>query len=385
MLKSKLPNVGTTIFTTMSALANQHNAINLSQGFPGFDCPDFLKQQLTHHTNAGANQYAPMTGIPELQQQIAMMVQRKYSNKITDTEITVTSGATEALFVAIQTIVHPGDEVIVFDPAYDSYEPAVDMAGGRCIHLPLTAPDYTIDWTAVTHAITPKTRAIIINSPHNPTGSVLSANDIKQLKQLVEQHGLYVISDEVYEHITFDGREHHSILADETLYQRAFVVSSFGKTFHVTGWKIGYCVAPPALTAEFRKIHQYVTFSTSTPMQKALSDMMEKYPGHIDELGRFYQQKRDVLAALLVDSPFKLLPCHGTYFQLVDYSAISSLNDVEFCRWMTETHKIAAIPLTVFYQQPPQGDAGKIIRLCFAKDESVLIEAGKKLQAIQGK
>jgi methionine aminotransferase len=377
MLTSKLPAVGTTIFSQMSALANEYEAINLSQGFPNFDCDPYLKQQVGYYLNNGFNQYAPMPGIPELQQAIADLVSSHYELNVDPaTQITVTSGATEALFVAIQAIVHPGDEVIVFDPAYDSYEPAVDLAGGKCVHLPLLPPHYGIDWAQVEAAINAKTKAIVINSPHNPTGAILHDEDIAALKKLIERHDIVLISDEVYEHIVFDEEDHRSILRYPELAEKSFVVSSFGKTFHVTGWKVGYCVAPTTLMSEFRKIHQYVTFSTVTPIQKAIADMMNKAPHVISELGQFYQGKRDIFREHLSDSQFKLLPCQGTYFQLLDYSAISDLPDTEFCNWLTKVHKIATIPLSVFYQTPPDS---KVIRVCFAKDNDTLKQAAEIL------
>jgi methionine aminotransferase len=377
MITSKLPNLGVSIFSQMSALANEHNATNLSQGFPNFDCDPFLKQQVNHYVNSGLNQYAPMAGLPQLQQAIANLVKLSYNRDIdAATDVTVTSGATEALFVALQTLVSVGDEVIVFDPAYDSYEPAVNMAGGKCVHIPLLPPSYAIDWAQVEQAITPKTKAIVINSPHNPTGSVLGEQDINALKDIISRHDIHLISDEVYEHIVFDGITHHSILRYPELAERSFVISSFGKTFHVTGWKVGYCVAPKALTEEFRKIHQYVTFSTVTPVQMAISDTINKHPELVSGLGAFYQRKRDVLREAVYNGPFKILPCHGTYFQLLDYTGMSDLNDVEFCHWLTKTHKIATIPLTVFYQTPPDS---KVIRVCFAKDEPTLQQAGAVL------
>lgn len=377
MLTSKLPNVGLTIFTQMSALANQHNAINLSQGFPNFDCDDFLKHQVNHYINNGLNQYAPMPGMPQLQEAIGKLVNDHYAcNVNVEDEITVTSGATEALFVALQTVVHPGDEVIVFDPAYDSYEPAVNMAGGTCVHLPLLPPSYNIDWQQVRQAINAKTKAIVVNSPHNPTGAVIGEQDIAALKEIVAEHDIHIISDEVYEHMVFDDKIHHSVLRYPELAAKSFAVSSFGKTFHVTGWKIGYCVAPKALMTEFRKIHQYVTFCTLSPMQLAIADTITKFPGLVSGLGKFYERKRDVFAKALKDSRFKLLPCEGTYFQSLDYSAISDLDDVAFCHWLTETHKIATIPMSVFYQNPPDA---KVIRVCFAKDEETLKQAGELL------
>ena len=374
MLSSKLPEVGLTIFSQMSALANEFNAINLSQGFPNFDCDPYLKQQVGYYLNNGFNQYAQMPGVPELQQAIAELANRHYQANVSANEqVTVTSGATEAIFVAVQAIVHEGDEVIIFDPAYDSYEPAVNLAGGKCVHLSLLPPAYGIDWQAVEQAITPRTKAIILNSPHNPTGSIIHEQDIVALKKLVAEHDIHLISDEVYEHIIFDGQLHHSVLRYPELAEKSFVVSSFGKTFHVTGWKTGYCIAPPELTVEFRKIHQYVTFCTVTPMQKALADMLNKKPEHVSGLGAFYQHKRDVFSESIRDSRFKLLPCQGTYFQSLDYSEISDMPDTEFCHWLTKTHKIATIPMSVFYQTPPDS---KVIRVCFAKDDETMKKAG---------
>ena len=376
-LQSKLPNVGTTIFTTMSAMAAEYDAINLSQGFPSFDCPAHLAHQAQVHINEAKNQYAPMTGVPALNLQIVDLVKRCYGRDIALEEVTVTSGATEALFVAIQTIVEPGDEVIVFDPVYDSYEPGVDLAGGRCVHIPLFAPDYRIDWQRVKEAVTPKTKAIMLNTPHNPSGTVITAEDIEELTNLVNEHDLYVISDEVYEHIVFDDATHHSILRYDELYKRSFVVSSFGKTFHVTGWKIGYCIAPVQFSEEFRKIHQYVTFSTCTPMQWAIADMLAEQPEHVDELRSFYQQKRDFFANAMQGSRFQFLPCKGTYFQLMDYSAISGMGDMDFAEWLTKEKGIATVPLSPFYGEDYND---KIIRVCFAKDEETLANAAKILK-----
>jgi len=377
VFESKLPTVGTSIFSQMSMLANQYQAINLSQGFPEFEVPELLKKQLNHYVLEGINQYSPSTGIPRLQQQVAALVERKYGATINASEqVTVTSGATEALFVAIQAVVRKGDEVIVFDPAYDSYKPAIELAGGRSVHIAMQAPDYTIDWQIVANAITSKTRAIIINTPHNPSGKILKLQDITALKALVNKHDLYVISDEVYEHITFDDKPHLSVLRDEELLAKSFVVSSFGKTFHSTGWKMGYCIAPAELAVEFRKIHQYVTFSSFTPAQHALADMLEQQGEHIDDLSEFYQQKRDVLSNALKESRFTILPSEGTYFLLLDYSDVSDLNDVEFCQWLVEQAGVAAIPLSVFYQNPSND---KVIRLCFAKNEATLLQAAEIL------
>ena len=384
--KSKLPNLGISIFTEMSMMASEYQAINLSQGFPEFDTPEFLKSEINQAVVDGKNQYCPSSGLPELLEQIGELVQRLYykdSQKLdSQNNITVTSGATEALWVAIQALVGPGDEVIVFDPAYDSYEPAVELAGGSCRHIALNAPDYAIDWSLVKQAINNKTRAIIINSPHNPTGTLLGQSDLEALQKLVVEHDLYVISDEVYEHITFDGLRHESVLAHPELFKRAFVISSFGKTFHCTGWKLGYCVAPAELTIEFRKIHQYVTFCSFTPAQFAIASMIKNHPNHISELAGFYQQKRDLLVESLKDSRFKVLPSSGTYFLLLDYSKISELIDVEFCHWLTKEIGVAAIPLSPFYQAEKleaYHQNNKVMRLCFAKNDDTLLKAAEIL------
>ena len=386
---SKLPNVETSIFTEMSTMANQYQAINLSQGFPEFDTPAFLKDKINQAIVAGKNQYSPSNGLPELLTEIAAMIHRQYQHQLTAEQqlnglnnVTITSGATEALWVAIQTLIRPNDEVIIFDPAYDSYEPAVELAGGTCRHITLDAPEYAINWAAVEQNINENTRAIIINSPHNPTGSILSATDLNTLQALVEQYDLYVISDEVYEHMTFDGLRHESVLRYPELFNRAFVVSSFGKTFHCTGWKMGYCAAPDTLTAEFRKIHQYVTFCSFTPAQIAIAEMLKQQPEHITALSSFYQEKRDVLINALKESRFKLLPSKGTYFLLLDYSAISTLNDRKFCQWLTTEIGVAAIPLSPLYpaeQRAVYQKNNKVIRLCFAKNDDTLLRAAKIL------
>ena len=378
--ETKLPKVGTTIFTVMSALAQEHGALNLSQGFPDFDGPEALLDRVTHYLKSGRNQYPPMTGVPSLREAVAAKVRDLYGAQVdADAGVTVTSGATEALFCAIHAVVRPGDEVIVFDPAYDSYEPAVELAGGRCVHLPLRAPDFAVDWDAVRDAITPATRLIIVNSPHNPTGAVFTEADLDALEAVVADTGIFLLSDEVYEHIVFDGAPHQSLLRREALAARAFVVSSFGKTYHVTGWKVGYCVAPPALSAEFRKVHQYVTFTTITPVQLALADFLAECPEHHLELPAFYQAKRDLLASLLAESRFTFTPSAGTYFQLVDYSAITDEADVDLVRRLTIDHGIAAIPVSVFYETPP---AQRVLRLCFAKDDATLEQAAERLCAI---
>ena len=376
-MRSKLPNLGMSIFSKMTGLANQYGAINLSQGFPEFDTPEFLKRRLADYVQQGVNQYSPSAGIAPLQQQISALVKRRYQANINaDDMVTVTSGATEALFVAIQSITRSGDEIIVFDPAYDSYKPAIELAGGKAVHVALSAPGYMIDWAEVKRLINDKTRAIIINTPHNPSAKTLKLADLTSLKKLVIQHDLYVISDEVYEHITFDEQPHLSVLRDPELFERSFVVSSFGKTFHCTGWKMGYCIAPSKLTVEFRKLHQYVTFSSFTPAQFALADMLAEEGAHIDSLAQFYQHKRDCLVTALASSRFQVLPSEGTYFLLLDYSQLSELDDVAFCEYLVKEIGIAAIPLSVFYDTPT-GD--RVIRLCFAKETNTLLAAAEKL------
>ena len=376
---SKLPNVKTTIFTVMSQLAAEHKALNLSQGFPDFNGPQDLLDRVSHHMNIGHNQYAPMTGVPELRQAIAGKISALYDAEVdADLEVTVTSGATDALFTAITTIVNLGDEVIVFDPAYDCYEPAIDLAGGKTIHIPLQSPDFAIDWQQVRDSINANTRAIILNSPHNPTGTTLSTVDIHALQQIVADFDIYLISDEVYEHIIFDGEKHLSLLRYPDLAARSFVISSFGKTYHVTGWKIAYCVAPKEMSAEFRKVHQYVSFCTVSPMQYALAEFLEQSNHHL-ELSDFYQVKRDRFRAGLEGSRFRLLPCAGTYFQMVDYADISDLPDTALAHKLTIEEGIASIPISVFYQHPPEQT---VLRFCFAKSDATLDRATELLRAI---
>ncbi|ROL72520.1 aminotransferase [Pseudomonas chlororaphis] len=382
MITSKLPNVGTTIFTQMSQLAVETGALNLSQGFPDFDGPQALRDAVGQHIASGHNQYAPMTGLPALRQQVAAKIARSYGVQVNaDTEVTITPGATQAIFCAIQAVIQPGDEVIVFDPCYDSYEPAVELAGGRCVHVQLGLEDFAIDWQSLGDALSPRTRMIILNSPHNPSGALISRAELDQLAVLIRDRDIYLVSDEVYEHLVFDGVPHVSILAHEELYSRAFVVSSFGKTYHVTGWKTGYVVAPPALSAELRKVHQYVSFCGVTPLQYALADYMAAHPEHVEELPAFYQAKRDLFCDLLAPSRFSFTRVAGTYFQLVDYSQIRpDLNDVEMSIWMNREHGVATIPVSVFYQTPaPQQ---RLVRLCFAKREETLRQAAEKLCAI---
>ncbi|WP_020394418.1 pyridoxal phosphate-dependent aminotransferase [Thiolinea disciformis] len=376
---TKLPKVGTTIFTVMSQLALEHKAINLSQGFPDFDGPSSLLAGVGEYIASGANQYAPMAGMPVLREQIAAKVARLYCNPVSDQEVTVTSGATEAIFDAIAAVVRAGDEVIVFDPAYDSYEPAIALNGGKTVHLQLQPPSFHIDWQRLADAITNKTRLVIINSPHNPTGAVLSRADLDQLAEIVRDTDILLLADEVYEHIVFDGRVHHSFHTHPELYERSFVISSFGKTYHTTGWKIGYCVAPVPLTAEFRKVHQYVTFCTSTPMQLALADVLRDHPEHAEQLPQFYQQKRDQFLQLMQGSKFQMQPAEGTYFQLADYSTLSDLSDQAFCQWLIREAGVAAIPVSVFCETPPEM---RLVRFCFAKGTATLEQAAQRLRAL---
>ena len=379
--QTKLPKVGTTIFTVMSQLAAEHGAVNLGQGFPDFAVPQRLVDELDRAMRAGHNQYAPMTGVAPLRQAIAEKVLRCYGREVDpDTEITVTSGATEALFNAIHAVVRPGEEVIVLDPAYDSYEPAIDLAGARAVHVPLDPQTFAVDWERVRAAVTPKTRLLIVNSPHNPSGAMFDQADIRALAALLDGTGIYLISDEVYEHIVFDGRRHESILRYPELAARAFVVSSFGKTYHCTGWKIGYAIAPPALSAEFRKVHQYNVFCTFAPAQHAFAAMIRQEPEHYEQLGAFYQEKRDRFREQLLGTKFKPLPVPGGYFQLVDYSAVSDLPDAEFVKWLTVEHGVTAIPLSPFYETPPAGQ--RLARLCFAKNEATLDAAIARLKTL---
>jgi len=375
-IQSKLPDVGITIFTVMSKMAAEHGAVNLSQGFPDFDPPAELVERVSHYMRQGMNQYAPMQGVPQLRQQIARKIATLYQLEIDpDTQITVTSGATEALFAAIAAVVHSGDEVIVVEPAYDAYAPVIQLNGGIPVYLPLRFPEYSMEWDRLKEHLTDRTRLIILNTPHNPTGTVLSEADMTRLKAIVSERDIFILSDEVYEHIVFDGRKHQSILRDPELAARSFVVSSFGKTYHTTGWKIGYCVAPPEMTLEFQKIHQFLTFASNTPIQLAYADFMQQTE-HYLQLSGFYQQKRDLFLDCMRSSRFKPLPCAGTYFQMMDYSAISDEADVDFARRLTVEHGVAAIPPSVFYHD--QRDH-KVLRFCFAKQDQTLVEAAELL------
>ena len=375
---TRLPKVGTTIFSQMSQLALTHKAINLSQGFPDYDGPKALLDSVGAYIEQGANQYAPMTGVAPLREAIAAKIQRCYGRSVdAGSEVTVTSGATEALFAAIASVVRTGDEVIVFDPAYDSYDPAVTLNGGVVHHLALTQPDFAIDWSLLEQTINANTRLIILNTPHNPSGTVLNAADMERLQTLLSDTSILLLSDEVYEHIIFDQQAHQSVNRYPQLAERAFIVSSFGKTYYITGWKVGYSLAPAVLTAELRKVHQYLTFSTTTPMQLALADYLTADPEHDQKLGTFYQQKRDLFNDLLKESRFKFTPAAGTYFQVMDYSAISDLPDVEFCQWLIEHAGVAAIPMSVFYEE---GKQQSLIRFCFAKGEETLRNAAVRLK-----
>lgn len=361
-------------------MAQDHGAINLSQGFPDFDCPERLKELVAHYLYDRKNQYPPMAGIPSLRQQIANKISLLYGYEANpETQITVTSGATEALFDAVQAVVHPGDEVIMFDPAYDSYEPAVQMAGGMSVRIPLCLPDYGIDWQRLSDSISDRTRLIIINSPHNPCGAILNRADLDQLAALVTDRNIVILSDEVYEHMVFDGEQHCSVLSHAVLREQCYAVFSFGKTYHATGWKLAYCVANPTLMGEFRKVHQFVTFTSTSFLQYAIADFMAECPEHATDLSAFYQEKRDRFCELIADSRFRFTPSKGTYFQLVDYSEISDKPDMAFVTELTQQKGVAAIPLAPFYREAP---VTRIIRFCFCKDDSTLEQAAERLNKL---
>ncbi|HEX7081164.1 MAG TPA: methionine aminotransferase [Gammaproteobacteria bacterium] len=380
MLETKLPKVGTTIFTVMSQLAEEHHAINLSQGFPDFQPPARLVELVRAHLEAGRNQYAPMAGAAPLREAIAEKLRRVYgAHADPDAEITVTAGGTEALFCAVHAVVRPGDDVIVFDPAYDSYEPAVELAGGRTLHVPLTPGTFAIDWDRLRGVLSDRTRLVIVNSPHNPTGALLAPDDLDALAAALRPYGCYVLSDEVYEHIVFDGRRHATVLAHPELRERSFAVFSFGKTYHATGWKVGCAVAPRALTAELRKVHQYVCFAVVTPLQHALADYLDECPEHYLSLPEFYGAKRDLFLELMQGSRFELVPARGTYFQLADYGRISDEPDRQFAQRLTVEHGVAAIPISVFYADPP---SATIVRFCFAKEDATLRAAAERLARV---
>ncbi|ELW84475.1 MULTISPECIES: methionine aminotransferase [Acinetobacter] len=381
-IHSKLPAQGVTIFSIMTAMAQRLNALNLSQGFPDFDAPPALLQALSQATLDGFNQYAAGDGLLQLRQQLAQLFHKRDQLQLDPlTEITITPGATIGIFSAIQAIIHQDDEVIIFDPSYDSYAPSVQLVGGKAVHIPLHAPDFSVDWDQVKSAITDKTRMVIVNTPHNPTGAIWSKQDWLNLIELIQDKNIIVLSDEVYEHLIFDGEKHYSALSFPALRERSFVVGSFGKTFHVTGWKTGYCIASPELMKVFRQIYQFANFCGVTPVQMALANFMQQHPEHIDGLASFYQQKRDLFNSGIQDSKFSFIPSKGTFFQNVDYSQIRpDLNDVEMCKFLAEEHKIVAIPVSVFYQKAPKNL--RLIRFCFAKKDQTLVHACEILNRI---
>lgn len=375
----KLTNVETSIFSVMSALANKHNAINLSQGFPNFKSDQKLIDGVTKAMNSGYNQYAPMAGSLELREAISKKFELLYNSSYhPETEITITAGATQAIFTIISTFIKPEDEVIIFKPAYDSYQPSIEANGGTAIAIALEAPNYTINWDLVKQAITSKTKMIIINTPHNPSGTVLTKNDMLKLQELTQNTNIIVLSDEVYEHIIFDEEQHQSVCLFSDLKQRSFITASFGKTFHNTGWKVGYCCAPKALMEAFRNLHQFNVFSVHHPTQKALAEYLQE-PNHYLELPKFYQEKRDTFLNLIKNSRFKFTPSKGTYFQVLDYSEITDMNDVEFARQLTTKNGIASIPLSVFYDNKLDHN---VLRFCFAKTNDTLKQAANILNNI---
>ncbi len=375
-LESRLPSVGTTIFTVMSALAAEHGAVNLGQGFPDFDCDPALLDRVTDAMREGLNQYPPMAGVPVLRQAVAAKIEALYGRRYDpDSEITITAGATQAILTAVLCCVHPGDEVVVLEPAYDSYAPNIELAGGKVVRVPLTPGTFRPDFAKIGAAITPRTRLVIVNSPHNPSATVWTKDEMQQLAGLLEGTDILLVSDEVYEHMVYDGRPHVSASSIPALASRAFVVSSFGKTYHVTGWKVGTVAAPAPLMAEFRKVHQFNVFTVNTPVQHGLARYMAD-PAPYLQLAAFYQRKRDLFRAGLAKSRLKLLPSEGTYFQSVDYSAVSALKEADFCQWLTREIGVAAIPLSAFYEG---GFEQGIARLCFAKQDATLERALERL------
>ncbi len=375
---SKLPDVGTTIFTVVTQRAQELGAINLAQGFPDYDIAPELCDLLDKHVRAGRNQYAPMMGVPELRQEIARKLERTQAVQVDpDQEVTVTVGGTEALFSATSCCISPGDEAIVFDPAYDSYDPAVRLAGGRCIHVPLELPDFDMPWERLKSALSARTRLVILNNPHNPAGRVLERGDLDRLAQLLRGTNAFLLSDEVYEHVVLDGRQHVSALSHPELRARTFAAFSFGKTFHATGWRLGYCVAPPSLTSEFRKAHQFNTFAVFTPVQHAIAEYLRSYPQRIAELPGFFAHKRDLFCGLLEGSGFTWTPAQGTYFQLLDFSALSGENDLAFADTLLREAGVATIPLAPFYQHPPKLT---VVRFCFAKRDETLRQGAERLR-----
>lgn len=379
-LKSKLPHVGTTIFTVMTSLARELGAIHLAQGFPDYDPPERLKELLEKHVRAGHNQYAHMAGVPELRQAIARKLEASYRRPIDpDNEITITLGATEAIFSAISALVHPGDEVILLDPSYDSYAPAVILAGGKPIHIPLDPPSFRVDWQRVRDAVSPRLRMVMINTPHNPTGAIIRRAEFDTLAEILRPTDAYVLADEVYEHMVFDGEQHASIVAHDELFERGIATYSFGKPMHATGWRVGYAVAKTDITREIRRVHQFNTFSIAAPLQHAIADFLVEAPQHNAELNDYYQRKRDRFLAGLRGSRFTWTPSAGTYFQLLDFKQISDQTDVEFADRLVRDVKVASIPVSVFYQQPPRLS---VVRFCFAKTDATLDAATERLRSM---
>ena len=378
-LSSRLPDVGTTIFSIMSKMALVHNAINLSQGFPDFPVSEKLIDLIHQKMKEGHNQYAPMPGVEALRNIIRDIILKTYRHEVNaETEITITAGGTEAIFSSIAALIRPGDEVILFDPSYDSYDPAIRLSGGTPVHLNLSPPHFAIDWSEVKKKITPRTRLIMVNTPHNPAGAVLSSSDLQSLEMIAAEHNLIVLSDEVYERTIFDGRVHESVLKYPALAQQSIAVFSFGKTFHATGWKVGYTVAPEAITQEIRKAHQFVTFSVNTPVQLALAEFMAD-PENYLHLGKFYQQKRDFFLEQIKGTSLRPLPCSGSYFQLLSYEGVSQKTDRDMAIWMTQEMKLAPIPVSAFYKDQTDN---KLLRFCFAKNENTLRKAGEILKKI---
>ena len=378
-IQSKLPHVGTTIFTVMSALANQHKAINLGQGFPDYAMNEELVGLVNKAMQNGNNQYVHMNGLPALREQLAEKITGLYTTAIdAETEITITPGGTYAIYTALTTILQPGDEVIVFEPAYDSYIPNIEINGGVSVLIPLVFPEYKIDWELVKQKITPKTKLIMLNTPHNPTGAVLSADDIIQLQSIVKGTGIFILSDEVYEHLIFDGKKHESMLRYPDLYKRSFVCFSFGKVYHCTGWKLGYCVAPPALMKEFRKVHQFNCFTCNSPVQFALAEFVKQKENYL-QLGAFLQQKRDYFLSLMQQTKFKPLPSYGSYFQLYSYDGISDETEKDFATRLTKEYGVATIPTSAFYKDTVDN---KVLRFCFSKNENTLEEAAGRLMKL---
>jgi methionine aminotransferase len=375
---SKLPKVTDSIFTTMSRLSHEQNALNLSQGFPNFPADPILKDLLVRAIQEDKNQYAPMPGLMSLRVAISNMTQQQHHAFYhPENEICLTAGATQGIFSAIQAMVHSGDEVMLFTPAYDCYEPAIQLAGGKVVSIAMTLPDFRMDWQEVRDKITAKTKMILINTPHNPSGNMLTHEDMEELQEIVVNNNLLLLSDEVYEHISFDGREHLSAARYEALRDRSFITGSFGKTFHVTGWKMGFCLAPKHLMKEFYKVHQYVVYCVNHPVQDAIAHYIQE-PYRYQELGAFYQRKRDLFLSLIKDSKFTFTPAHGSYFQLLDYSSITKEPDVDFARRLTIEYKIASIPISVFMN----GNDPKMLRFCFAKKDEEIIAAAKILNSL---